>query len=60
MKALVGGDCYRTNNSNFKKDIFFMLIHTAIAIIPYKHDNLTYLSYKIFFNVKILKKWIYN
>jgi len=56
MKALVGGDCHRTNNSNFKKDIFFMLIDAAIAIAPYKHYNLTYLSQNIFLNVKIINR----
>jgi len=35
MKALVGGDCYRTNNSNSKTDIFFIAIDAAMAIAPY-------------------------
>ena len=60
MKALVGDDCHRTNNSNFKKDIFFMPIYGALKNSTLqKHYNLTYFSHNIFFNVKItlLEKW---
>ena len=57
----VGGDCYHTTSLNCKTDFFLVFIIGAMAIAPYgfllnlKHYNLTYLSQKLFFNVKIVK-----
>ena len=52
MKKLVGGDCYHTILI-FDIKFDFVPIIGAMVIAPYKYENLTYLSQKIFLNVKI-------
>jgi len=62
MKAFVGGDCYHTILTSNRQFNLTSLIG-AMAIAPYgfsknpKHYNLTCLSQKLFFNVKIYKKY---
>ena len=62
-RSPVGSDCYHPIYLNCKTDFFLMFIIGAMTnstlrnyFQTLKHYNLTYLSHKIFFNVKILKK----